>query len=45
MKQIEIVIATEEKYGIRLKAREVDALRSVGDLISLIEAKTSRPEG
>jgi acyl carrier protein len=41
MKQIEIVIAAEEKYGIRLKAREVDAMRSVGDLISLIDAKTS----
>jgi acyl carrier protein len=41
MKQIEIVIAAEEKYGIRLKAREVDAMRSVRDLISLIDAKTS----
>jgi acyl carrier protein len=41
MKQIEIVIAAEEKYGIRLKAREVDAMRSVGDLISLVDAKAS----
>jgi acyl carrier protein len=41
MKQIEIVIAAEEKYGIRLKAREVDAMRSVGDLIALIDEKTS----
>jgi acyl carrier protein len=41
IKQIEITIAAEEKYGIRLKAREVDAMRSVGDLISLIDEKTS----
>jgi len=40
MKQIEINIAVEERYGIRLTSREVDAMRSVGDLIDLIERKT-----
>jgi acyl carrier protein len=41
MKQIEINIAVEERYGFRLTAREVDAMRSVGDLIDLIERKAS----
>ena len=36
MKQIEIVVAVEEKYGIRMKSREVDAMGSVGDLITLL---------
>ena len=40
MKQIEINIAVEERYGIRLSAREVDAMRSVGDLIDLIVSKS-----
>ncbi len=40
MKQIEINIAVEERYGIRLTAREVDAMRSVGDLIDVIVMKS-----
>ena len=39
LKQIEINIAVEEKYAIRLSAREVDAMRSVGDLLDVIVAK------
>jgi len=39
MKQIEINIAVEERYGFRLTSREVDAMRTVGDLIDLIERK------
>jgi acyl carrier protein len=39
MKQIEINIAVEERYGFRLTSREVDATRTVGDLIDLIERK------
>ena len=41
MKQIEIYIAVEERYGFRIASREVDALRSVGDLVDLIERKAS----
>jgi acyl carrier protein len=40
IKQIEIIVAVEEKYGVRIRAREVDALRTVGDLVSLIAGKT-----
>ena len=39
MKQIEINIAVEERYGVRFTAREVDAMRSVGDLVDAIVAK------
>ena len=41
IKQIEIIVAVEEKYGVRIRAREVDALRNVGDLVSLIAGKTA----
>ena len=39
MKQIEINIAVEERYGVRLTSREVDGTRTVGDLVDLIERK------
>ncbi|HEX2940196.1 MAG TPA: acyl carrier protein [Rhodopila sp.] len=40
-KQIEIIMACEEKWGIKFNTRELDSLRCVGDLASLISAKTS----
>ncbi len=39
IKHIEIIIAIEEKYGFRFTSREVDGLRSVGDLIAVIARK------
>lgn len=38
-KQIEIVMAVEERFGIKLQTREIDGLRNVGDLVSLIDRK------
>ena len=38
-KQIEIVMATEQRFGIKLRTREIDALKSVGDLATLIASK------
>ncbi len=38
-KQIEIIMATEERWAIKFNTRELDSLRSVGDLVALIEAK------
>ena len=38
-KQIEIIIACEEKWGIRFNTRELDTLRSVGDLTALLQTK------
>lgn len=40
-KQIEIIMATEERYGIKFNTRELDSLQSVGDLVRVIQAKTA----
>ena len=40
-KQIEIIMACEEKWAIKFNTRELDSLRAVGDLAKLVEAKTS----
>lgn len=38
-KQIEIIMASEEKWGIKFNTRELDALRCVGDLATMIKTK------
>ena len=38
-KQIELIMASEEKWGIKFNTRELDALQNVGDLAKMIEAK------
>lgn len=40
-KQIDIILAVEEKYRIKLNTRELDSLQNVGDLVRVITAKTS----
>ena len=39
-KQIEIILATQEAFDIKLTTKEMDHLTSVGDLVALIAAKT-----
>lgn len=39
-KQIEIIIAVQEHYGIKFRTRELDSLNNVGDLVRLIASKT-----
>ena len=39
-KQIDIILAVEEKYRIKLNTRELDSLHNVGDLVRVIAAKT-----
>ena len=41
-KQIEIVLATEQRFGIKLRTREIDGLHSVGDLAVLISSKMAK---
>jgi acyl carrier protein len=41
-KQVDIIIATEDKYNIKLSTREIDSLASIGDLVRLIETKTAQ---
>jgi acyl carrier protein len=38
-KQIEIIIALEEKYGIKFSTRELDSLNCVGDLARVLAGK------
>ena len=39
-KQIEIIIAVENQFGIKFRTREMDSLNNVGDLVRLIADKT-----
>ncbi len=39
-KQIEIVLAVEERFDIKMNIREVDRAKTVGDLAQIILAKT-----
>ncbi len=39
-KQIEIIVALEEKYNIKFHTREVDSLHNVGDLARVLSSKT-----
>lgn len=34
-KQIEIVMATEERFGVKLTSAELDGLRTLGDLMGI----------
>lgn len=38
-KQIEIVMAAEERWGIRFSTRELDGLHCVGDLARVVAGK------
>ena len=38
-KQIEIIMAVEERLGIKLQTREIDNLKCVGDLVGAIAKK------
>lgn len=40
-KHIEIIMAVEERFGVKMTTRELDNLRSVGDLIGLMRAKAA----
>ena len=38
-KQIEIMVSVEERFGIKLHTREIDRLKTVGDLAQVIASK------
>lgn len=42
MKQVDIIIAVEERFDIKFTTKELDRLDCVGDLAVLIVAKASR---
>ena len=39
VRQVAIILAVEERFEITLRSREMDALRTVGDFLDLIERK------
>ena len=40
-KMINIIIAVEERFAIKMRTQEIDRLRCVGDFVTLIQAKTA----
>jgi acyl carrier protein len=43
-KTVLLVLAVEERFDIRLRSKEIDALRSIGDWLDLIEkARAAKP--
>ncbi|TLU70800.1 acyl carrier protein [Lichenicoccus roseus] len=45
IRMVSIILATEQQFGIRLRSREVDKLRNVGDLAGLVRIKTLALQG
>ena len=41
MKQIEIILSVEERFGVKLTTKEVDSLKKVGDLASVVMRKVA----
>jgi len=41
-KQVEILIAVQERFGFKLRSREIDGLKCVGDLVDVVKRSKSR---
>lgn len=41
MNHINLLVAIEGRFGIRLSANEIESLENVGSIVKLIEAKTA----
>ncbi len=39
-KQIEIILALEEHYGVKFRTKEIDGLKNVGDLVRVVLSKS-----
>jgi acyl carrier protein len=44
-RMVEILMAVEERFGIRLRSKEIDRLKNVGDLADLVEERTGKRVG
>jgi acyl carrier protein len=42
---INIVVATEAKFGIKFKTAELEQLRNIGEFVALIKQKLSQKKG
>ena len=43
-RHIELVLAVQEHFGVALRAREVDGLRNVGEMVELVRGKGTRTQ-
>jgi acyl carrier protein len=41
-KMVHLVITVEDRFGITMRSREIDALRNVGDWVKLLQARHVR---
>jgi len=41
LSHVRLVVSVERKFGFKFKNSEIEALKSVGDLVRLIEAKAA----
>ncbi len=41
MRMVSIILGVEQHFGVRLRSREVDKLRNVGDLAELVRTRTA----
>ena len=39
IKHVSLIVAVEDRFGIRMKSSEIERLSNVGDLIRIVEAK------
>jgi acyl carrier protein len=42
MSHISIIVAAEQKFGVKFRTAEVEELKSVGDFVDLIEEKIQK---
>jgi acyl carrier protein len=38
-KYVEIMLTVEERFGVTIQSREIDSLRCIGDLVTLLMSK------
>ena len=41
LSHIRLVVSVERKFGVKFSNSEIESLKTVGDLVSLLQAKTS----
>lgn len=38
-RQVEILLAAQERFGLRMRSKDIDAMRCVGDLVDFIDRR------
>jgi acyl carrier protein len=40
-RQVELLLAVQERFGLRFSSREIDRMRRLGDLVAVVAAKSA----